>query len=80
MGVDSHECYPVLIDDIIEEMKLTEMVGDRKAFSEKVQENAVPDLARFGLELVSFNVQNFSDDNDVITNLGIDNVEQIRNC
>lgn len=59
-------------------MKLTEMVGDRKAFSEKVQENAVPDLARFGLELVSFNVQNFSDDNDVITNLGIDNVEQIR--
>lgn len=39
---------------------------------------AVPDLARFGLELVSFNVQNFSDDNDVITNLGIDNVEQIR--
>lgn len=67
------------IREIVGQMKLTEMVGDRKAFSEKVQENAVPDLARFGLELVSFNVQNFSDDNDVITNLGIDNVEQIRN-
>lgn len=66
------------IREIVGQMKLTEMVGDRKAFSEKVQENAVPDLARFGLELVSFNVQNFSDDNDVITNLGIDNVEQIR--
>lgn len=63
------------IREIVGQMKLTEMVGDRKAFSEKVQENAVPDLARFGLELVSFNVQNFSDDNDVITNLGIDNVE-----
>ena len=59
-------------------MKLTEMVNDRKAFSEKVQENAVPDLARMGLELVSFNVQNFSDENNVIDNLGIDNVEQIR--
>lgn len=66
------------IREIVGQMKLTEIVGDRKAFSEKVQENAVPDLARFGLELVSFNVQNFSDDNDVITNLGIDNVEQIR--
>jgi flotillin len=54
------------------------MVSDRKAFAEKVQENAVPDLARFGLELVSFNVQNFVDDNSVIDNLGIDNVEQIR--
>ena len=59
-------------------MKLTEMVSDRKAFSDKVQNNVVPDLARFGLELVSFNVQNFSDENNVIDNLGIDNVEQIR--
>ena len=66
------------IREIVGQMKLTEMVSDRKAFSEKVQENAVPDLARFGLELVSFNVQNFSDENSVIDNLGIDNVEQIR--
>ena len=58
-------------------MKLTEMIGDRKSFSEKVQENAVPDLARYGLELITFNVQNFVDDNDVIQNLGIDNVAQI---
>ena len=66
------------VREIVGQMKLTEMVSDRKAFSEKVQENAVPDLARFGLELISFNVQNFTDVNDVIDNLGIDNVEQIR--
>ena len=66
------------VREIIGQMKLTDMVSDRKAFSEKVQENAVPDLARFGLELISFNVQNFSDENGVIDNLGIDNVEQIR--
>ena len=66
------------IREIVGQMKLTEMVGDRKSFSEKVQENAVPDLARYGLELITFNVQNFVDDNDVIQNLGIDNVEQIR--
>lgn len=66
------------IREIVGQMKLTEMVSDRKAFSEKVQANVVPDLAKFGLELVSFNVQNFSDDGSVIENLGIDNVEQIR--
>ena len=66
------------VREIVGSMKLTEMVSDRKAFSERVQENAVPDLARFGLELVSFNVQNFIDENGVIENLGIDNVEQIR--
>ena len=66
------------IREIVGQMKLTEMVSDRKAFSDKVQANVVPDLARFGLELVSFNVQNFSDENGVINDLGIDNIEQIR--
>ena len=65
------------IREIVGQMKLTDMVSDRKLFSEKVQENAVPDLARYGMELTTFNVHNFSDDNDVITNLGIDNVAQI---
>ena len=66
------------IREIVGQMPLTAMVSDRKAFAQKVQENAVPDLEKFGLELVSFNVQNFQDDNGVIENLGIDNVEQIR--
>lgn len=66
------------IREIVGSLKLTEMVSNRKAFSEKVQENAIPDLEKFGLELISFNVQNFIDNNDVIANLGIDNVEQIR--
>lgn len=65
------------IREIVGQMKLTEMVSDRKAFGEKVQENAVPDLQKFGLELISFNVQNFSDDSNVISNLGIDNISQI---
>ena len=66
------------VREIVGQMRLTEMVSDRKAFSDKVQANVVPDLAKFGLELVSFNVQNFSDEGGVIDNLGIDNVEQIR--
>lgn len=66
------------IREIVGQSELKKMVNDRKDFSKKVQENVVPDLARFGLELISFNVQNFVDDNGVIENLGIDNIEQIR--
>lgn len=31
-----------------------------------------------GLEIISFNVQNFVDDNEVIENLGIDNISKIK--
>ena len=64
--------------EIVGQMKLEEMVTDRQLFSEKVKENAAPDLASMGLEIVAFNVQNFQDGNGVIENLGVDNVEQIR--
>ena len=64
--------------EIIGQMKLSEMVTDRKAFGERVQENALPDLRKMGLELISFNVQSFSDQNGVIDDLGIDNVSRIK--
>lgn len=64
--------------EIIGQMKLSEMVTDRKAFGERVQENALPDLEKMGLELISFNVQSFSDANNVIDDLGIDNISQIK--
>ncbi len=64
--------------EIVGQMTLVAMVNDRKAFAEKVQENAAPDLNRMGLEIVSFNVQNFTDDQNLIENLGIDNVTTIQ--
>ena len=64
--------------EIVGQMKLEEMVIDRKAFGERVQENAVPDLQKMGLEMISFNVQSFSDQNNVIEDLGIDNISQIK--
>ena len=64
--------------EIVGQMRLEEMVTDRKAFGERVQENAIPDLGKMGLEMISFNVQSFSDQNNVIEDLGIDNVSQIK--
>lgn len=64
--------------EIVGKMKLEEMVSDRQKFAELVKENAEPDLAAMGLDIVSFNVQNFSDENGVIDDLGIDNISQIK--
>ena len=47
--------------EIVGRMRLEEMVSDRQKFANLVKENAEPDLAAMGLDIVSFNVQNFSD-------------------
>ncbi len=66
------------IREIVGQMKLEQMVSDRQTFAEKVKENAEPDLKAMGLTLVSFNVQNFVDENGVIENLGVDNIVRIQ--
>lgn len=65
--------------EIVGKMRLEEMVSDRQKFAELVKENAEPDLAAMGLDIISFNVQNFVDSNQVIENLGIDNIVKSRN-
>ena len=63
--------------EIVGEMTTKEMVLNRQQFAEAVKKNAAPDLERMGLEIVSFNVQNFTDDDKAIENLGIDNIATI---
>lgn len=64
--------------EIVGKMNLEEMVSDRQKFAQLVKENAEPDLASMGLDIVSFNVQNFVDGNGVIENLGVDNIVKIQ--
>lgn len=64
--------------EIVGRMRLEEMVSNRQKFGELVKENAEPDLAAMGLDIISFNVQNFVDGNQVIENLGIDNIVKIK--
>lgn len=66
------------VREIVGRMKLEEMVSDRQKFANLVKENAEPDLAAMGLDIISFNVQNFVDGNEVIENLGIDNIVKIK--
>lgn len=73
---------PVLegnIREIISQTLFEDLIrGDKKAFAEKIQENVTPNLADLGIDLTTFNIQNFSDKNGVIRDLGIENIEKIK--
>lgn len=72
---------PVLegnIREIVSQTTLKELIqGDKKVFAERIVENVVPNLRDMGLELTTFNIQNFKDKNGVIDNLGLENTVQI---
>ena len=63
--------------EIIGTVGIRQLVQDRQGVAEQVKDNVIPDMAKLGIELINFNIQNFSDNNHVIENLGIDNVSQI---
>ena len=63
--------------EIVGMNKLTELVEDRKKFNSDVAENIAPDLKNLGLKILQFNVQNFSDDKNIINDLGIENTVAI---
>lgn len=73
---------PVLegnIREIISQTQFEDLIrGDKKEFAEKIQENVTPNLADLGIDLTTFNIQNFSDKNGVIRDLGIENIEKIK--
>lgn len=64
--------------EIIGQMILTDLVNNKQLFSQKIQENAIDDIEKLGLEIVNLNVQNVTDDNDAIVNLGVDNLVKIQ--
>ncbi len=67
------------IREIISQTEFEDLIrGDKKVFAERVQDNVTPNLADLGIDLTTFNIQNFSDRNGVIHDLGIENIEKIK--
>ena len=64
--------------EIIGQMRLSELIQKRDIFAQKVQSSVAEEMGRMGLEVVNLTIQNFIDDNNVITDLGIENISQIR--
>lgn len=64
--------------EIIGQMKLRELVQNRDKFAEQVKLSALQDMKKMGLDIVNITIQNFTDKNGVIEDLGVDNIVQIR--
>ena len=63
--------------EIIGQLKIEEIVQNRKEFNNKVQENVSPDLREMGLKIISFTIQNFQEERGIIENLGAENEAKI---
>jgi surface antigen len=63
--------------EIIGQLKIEEIVQNRKEFNNKVQENVSPDLKEMGLKIISFTIQNFQEERGIIENLGAENEAKI---
>ena len=64
--------------EIIGTMDLKSICQDKTRFSNEVKANAEGDMAELGIKILAFNVKNIEDDQNLIQDLGIDNIEQIR--
>ena len=64
--------------EIIGTLTLKEINTDRDSFSDQVMEKASKDMKKLGIEIVSCNIQNITDENGLIKDLGADNTARIK--
>ena len=64
--------------EIIGTLSLKGINTDRDSFSDQVVKKASPDMAKLGIEIVSCNIQNVTDENGLIKDLGADNTALIK--
>ena len=64
--------------EIIGTLSLKEINTDRDSFSDQVMAKASKDMAKLGIEIISCNIQNVTDENGLIADLGMDNTAKIK--
>ena len=64
--------------EIIGTLELREINTDRDSFSDQVVAKASKDMAKLGIEIISCNIQNVTDENGLIADLGMDNTSKIK--
>jgi flotillin len=64
--------------EVIGAINLQGLVTDRDAFSDQIQQKAAKDMAKLGLEILSCNIQNITDKQGLINDLGADNTYKIK--
>lgn len=64
--------------EIIGTLDLKSLNIDRDGFSDQIASKAAKDMAKLGIEMISCNIQNITDNEGLIKNLGADNTFKIR--
>ena len=64
--------------EIIGTLALKAINTDRDSFSDQVMEKASRDMSKLGIEILSCNIQNVTDENGLISDLGMDNTAKIK--
>lgn len=64
--------------EIIGTLSLKEINTDRDSFSDQVMMKASKDMDKLGIEILSCNIQNVTDENGLIRDLGADNTAMIK--
>ena len=64
--------------EIIGTLSLKEINTDRDSFSDQVMSKASKDMDKLGIEILSCNIQNVTDENGLIKDLGADNTSRIK--
>lgn len=64
--------------EIIGTLSLKAINTDRDSFSDQVMEKASKDMDKLGIEIISCNIQNVTDENGLINDLGADNTSKIK--
>ena len=64
--------------EIIGTLALKTINTDRDSFSDQVMEKASRDMNKLGIEILSCNIQNVTDENGLISDLGMDNTAKIK--
>lgn len=64
--------------EIVGTMLLKDICNDRNGFGNGVQESATPDMSKLGISILSFNIQNITDESGLIKDMGMDNTSKIK--
>ncbi|MBQ1757798.1 MAG: flotillin family protein, partial [Erysipelotrichaceae bacterium] len=64
--------------EIIGTLDLKTINTDRDSFSDQVMAKASKDMEKLGIEILSCNIQNVTDENGLINDLGMDNTSKIK--
>ncbi|MCC8118809.1 MAG: flotillin family protein [Bacteroidales bacterium] len=64
--------------EIIGTLELVPLNNDRDSFSDQIQKKAAVDMEKLGIEIISCNIQNVTDEQGLIKDLGADNTWKIK--